>query len=160
MCIPQRALAAIGDDNNRFLLRRVHVWPNTFLLQQVRAPVLKNRPVFGDAAFQWDRVAIRAFETPSTWVDLGATFTALGVDYPRGDALKIHQMSISLSVHPLWMLAIGIVGRFSLRRDGGRFGSVKFSSSVKLPKVRDYEDFSQRQRLREGSVSSQLIVKK
>jgi len=93
-------------------------------------------------------------------VDLGATFTALGVDYPQGDALKIHQMSISLSVHPLWMLAIGIVGRFSLRRDGGSFGSVKFSSSVKLPKVRDYEEFSQRQRLREGSVSSQLTVKK
>ncbi len=88
VCIPQRALAAIGDDNNRFLLRRVHVWPNLFLLQQVRAPVLKNRPVFGDAAFQWDRVAIRAFETPSTWVDLGATFTALGVDYPRGECLE------------------------------------------------------------------------
>ena len=128
-----RALAAIGDDNNGYMSKGIRLGPNTYLGQRIRAPILKTIPRLTDKGIKWSSASLKETRSPSTWVQFGAALNAYGVIFSRGDSLVIKHGKALLPVHPLWVLSIGLLGRYSERRDKGKFGSAKRSGKHRLP---------------------------
>ena len=119
-----RALAAVGNDNNYdFISRGIHAGPDIWLLQRVKVPLLRTAPVAIDESFVLNVDAVKESNSPATWVNLGHLVSAYGVVYARGDNLKIYHARTFLPVHKLWLLAIGLAGRYGERKDKGKFRS-------------------------------------
>lgn len=110
----------------------ISLGPNTYLGQRIRAPLLKSAPRLTDGAFEGKSVSLKEPRSPSTWVQFGALLHAYWMKFSRGDSLVIKNEKTLLPVHPLWLLSIGLLGRYSKRRDKGRFGSAKGSSTFML----------------------------
>ena len=119
-----RALAAVSNDNNYdFISRGIHAGPGIWLLQRVKVPLLHTAPVTIDESFVLNVDAVKESTSPATWVNLGNLIRAYGIVYSRGDNLKIYQARTFLPVHKLWLLAIGLAGRYGERKDKGKFRS-------------------------------------
>lgn len=119
-----RALAAVSNDNNYdFISCGIHAGPGIWLLQRVKVPLLHTAPVTIDGSFVLNVDAVKESTSPATWVNLGNLIRAYGIVYARGDNLKIYQARTFLPVHKLWLLAIGLAGRYGERKDKGKFRS-------------------------------------
>ena len=114
-----KILDSIGYDTNGYLSRGIHLGPNIFLGRRIRAPQLKQigstRP--SQPELSWDPGSLKDFDTPASWVHLGALLTSYGVNFPQGDTLVMLGDSAYLPVHPSWILAIGLLGRHCRRAD-------------------------------------------
>ena len=128
-----QALAAIGSDNDGFLSRGIHAGPGIYLRQQVRAPQLRQTPVFKDETPALHGDAFRRSSSPSSWINFASIISAYGVQYARGDFLTIDGIITRLPVHRLWILYLGIVGRFGERRDQGEFHPRRRAPRMGLP---------------------------
>ena len=117
-----KALAAVGDDSHGFISRGIHAGPNIWLLQRVRAPILNLAPRYIDGGFVIDADAVHEASSPSTWVNFGILMRAYGVNTSTGDNLVIRSVRTLLPVHRLWILAVGLKGRYGERRDRGKLG--------------------------------------
>ncbi len=102
----------------------IHAGPNIWLFQRVQAPLLHKNP--GIIVEKWgslDVSALGEITSTATWVHFGRLLRAYGVQYATGDKLEIYGRRTSLPVHKLWILVVGLVGRYGKRRDMGQFGS-------------------------------------
>lgn len=120
-----KALAAAANTDNEFITKGIHAGPNIWLLQRVKAPLLKTATVLIDSTFVLDPNAFKEVTVGTTWVSLGHLIKAYGVTYSRGDSLEILRDRAYLPVHKIWLLAIGLIGRYGERKDRGKFRSTK-----------------------------------
>ena len=116
----QQALATIDDKDHRFISRGIHAGPNIWLLKRVRAPILEKAPTIIDDSFTLIVAALGETMSTSGWVHLAMLLSAYGVRFPKGDSISIHAGFTTLPVHKLWLLPIGLRGRYRARRDKGR----------------------------------------
>ena len=117
-----KALAAVGNDSHGFISRGIHAGPNIWLLQRVRAPILDSAPRSIDGSFVVDADVVNEASSPSTWVNFGILLKAYGVKSSTGDKLVIRNARALLPVHRFWLLAVGLKGRYSERKDRGKLG--------------------------------------
>ena len=127
-----KALAAAANDNE-FVTKGIHAGPNIWLLQRVKAPLLKTAPLLIDRTFVLDPNAFKEVTVETTWVILGHLIKAYGVTYSRGDSLEIRQDRAFFPVHKIWLLAIGLIGRYGQRKDRGKFKGKKRAVRVSTP---------------------------
>jgi hypothetical protein len=139
----QKALDSVGRDNNGFISNGYHLGPNIYLGRRIRVPRLKMVGVtrlFTENP-RWNAGELKEFDTPATWVRLGALLRAYGVEFGTGDDLVFRNGKTYLPVHPSWILALGLIGRYSYRRDKGRLNS-KRGSLFRLPTLRSSRNIS------------------
>ena len=114
-----KILRSIGSGTNGYLSQGFHLGPNIYLAHRIRAPLLKNfrttRPF--RPAITWDVAALKSFDTPATWAHFGALLSSCGVTFPKG-VLLLQDSSAYLPIHPSWVLAVGVLGRYSRRPTG------------------------------------------
>ena len=131
-----KALAAVANTDNEFITKGIHAGPNIWLLQRVKAPLLKTAPVVIDRTFVLDPNAFKEVNVETTWVSLGHLIKAYGVKYSRGDNLEIQRDRAFLPVHRVWLLAIGLIGRYGDRKDKGKFKSRNRVVRLSTPSAR------------------------
>ena len=110
-----QALAKVGRNNNGFLSRGIRAGPGIYLLMQVKAPHLKNAP-FPTHDFSIDAAKLKYADSPSSWVNFASLLIAYNIHCERGNHLVIEGATTLLPVHRLWILGLGIVGRYGLRK--------------------------------------------
>lgn len=114
----QKLLNAIGRDNNNYLSRGVHVGPNNWLGQRVRAPMLEGSLSLGALdslpSLKLDKLKTGPMET--SWILFGSLLEAYGIPFQRGDQLAMKQGRAMLPIHPSWIFIIGLLGRYSDRK--------------------------------------------
>ncbi len=154
-----RALAAVSNDNNYdFISRGIHAGPDIWLLQRVKVPLLHTAPVTIDESFVLNVDAVKESTSPATWVSLGHLVRAYGVVYARGDNLRIYQARTFLPVHKLWLLAIGLAGRYGERKDKGKFRSERRTAiPARAPRRAALSARESMSRDRGQSITSQLF---
>jgi len=130
-----QALAAIGNDNHGFVSRGIHAGPSIWLLQRVRAPLLDKGPKAIDSSFALNIDTIKETASESSWVQFGVLVKTYGVDFRRGDDIEIYSARSFLPVHKLWLLCIGLVGRYGDRGDKGKLASSSRVVSLATPRI-------------------------
>ena len=120
-----QALARVGRNNNGFLSRGIRAGPGIYLLVQVNAPHFKNAP-FPTHDFSIDAAKLTYADSPSSWVNFASLLTAYNIHCERGNHLVIEGATTLLPVHRLWVLVLGLVGRYGLR---------KGSERVRIPRI-------------------------
>lgn len=111
----QKTLNAIGRDSNDYLSPGYHLGPNIWLFQRVRAPMLKHAKslrAFGSLP-TLDASKMKPIDTDTSWISFGSLLEAYGIPFQRGDSLLIKEGRTLLPIHPSWILAIGLLGRYS-----------------------------------------------
>ena len=114
-----QALARVGRNNNGFLSRGIHAGPGIYLLVQVNAPHFKKAP-FLDHDFSIDTTKLKYADSPSSWVNFASLLYAYNIHSERGNNLVIEGATTLLPVHRLWILGLGLVGRYGLRKGSER----------------------------------------
>ena len=110
-----QAHARVGRNNNGFLSRGIRAGPGTYLLVQVKAPHFKNAP-FLNHDFSIDTAKLKYAGSPSSWVNFASLLTAYNIHCERGNHFVIEGATTLLPVHRLWILGLGLVGRYGLRK--------------------------------------------
>ncbi|KAK8097540.1 hypothetical protein PG984_016679 [Apiospora sp. TS-2023a] len=115
----QKTLNEIGRENNGYLSRGFHMGPNIWLGRRVRAPLLRNADslkTFGVLP-SLDASKIKTLQTETSWVLYGLLLEAYSIPFKKGDGLLVREKKALLAVHPSWILVIGLLGRFSDRKN-------------------------------------------
>ncbi|KAK7968614.1 hypothetical protein PG996_002960 [Apiospora saccharicola] len=115
----QKTLNAIGKENNGYLSRGYHLGPNIWLGRRVRAPVLREIDTLKtfEALPKLDSAKIIPFKAEPSWVAYGSLLEAYGIPFEKGDSLFIMNTGPLLPLHPSWILVIGLLGRYSDRKN-------------------------------------------
>ena len=110
-----KILNTIGNDTNGYISKGAHLGPNIYFGRRIRAPRLKNAGIIRpfQSGIHWNPTSLRNFDTIATWVHFGSLLSSYGVEYPNGDVLFMADGSAYLPVHRSWILAVGVLGRFS-----------------------------------------------
>ncbi|KAM0802739.1 hypothetical protein BDR22DRAFT_819417 [Usnea florida] len=114
-----QALATVGRNNNGFLSRGIHAGPAIYLLVQVKVPYFKNAPSLNHN-FSIDATKLKYADSPSSWVNFASLLYAYNIHCGRGNHLVIEGVTTLLPVHRLWILGLGLVGRYGLRKGSER----------------------------------------
>lgn len=109
-----KTLSTMGAETNGYISPGWHLGPNIFLGQRIKAPDLRERKF--DGIFNLDTASLKAVKTDAHWVHFGVLLEAYGMTFARGGDISIKEGKTYLPVHPSWILAIGILGRYSSRR--------------------------------------------
>ncbi|OTB17846.1 hypothetical protein K445DRAFT_20315 [Daldinia sp. EC12] len=117
-----QTLNAIGRYTNGYISPGYHLGPNIYLFQRVQAPLLTtfNIPNPFSPAIALDSTLLRDIDTKSTWILFGVLLEAYGIQLPLGDNLLVRNGKTYLPINRLWILYIGLLGRFSAGRDSKR----------------------------------------
>lgn len=119
-----KALFKIDDPSRKFVS---NVFLFGFLLRQtVRVPDLRNPPdtnILENAKLEnrpKDEI-LRLRKSTTGWVGFAQIMTAVfpGVKYGGASLLEFHDERASLPVHNAWLLALGVLHRYSMRKDYG-----------------------------------------
>lgn len=119
-----KALSKVDDPSQRFVSS---VFLFGFLLRQtVRVPDLRDPPdlsIFENAKLENRPTADSLGPRKSTtgWVEFAQIITAVfpGIRYGGSDLLDFADERTSLPVHNNWLLALGLLHRYSMRKDYG-----------------------------------------
>ena len=114
------AISAIDDDDNTFRSRGIHAGPRIWLFQRMRAPILNIAPASFEQSIPLSLDAVKEPISSTNWVQFGILLQAYGVRYRTGDKIQIRNNKTHLPVHRLWLLFLGLKGRYGERKDLGR----------------------------------------
>ncbi|KAK5112678.1 hypothetical protein LTR85_011189 [Meristemomyces frigidus] len=116
------ALEAGTADSAGYVSRGIPIGWNVRLLRRVRAPVLTKRPPVAGQCLKWNSSQELPDKESPSWVKLGAVLDGYGISYRTGDCVIIDddEKKAVLPVARIWLLVVGMIGRFGHRRDNGR----------------------------------------
>jgi hypothetical protein len=107
-----KALHAAGDANQSFIGSGIHfIGLDVRLLRRIKAPIIDKVPDELDLIF--DHKRFTETNSRATWVQFANLLLGYGMTFSRGDNLLIHRGRAILPVHRIWILAIGLAGRYS-----------------------------------------------
>ena len=119
-----QALAALDKgpaSSSGFVTKGFHVGRDIRLFRRVRAPDLKQSPNLRGQKPVWNHEAPLSPKESASWVQLGSAIQAYGLPFDRGDCLTLRGERFKLDVSRNWLIVIGLLGRFGLRPDGGKW---------------------------------------
>ncbi len=140
------ALNSIDSQNTGYTRHGLKLRGKDRFFLRVKAPLLKDPPnpekdfrktnqltVSDNARLQKER-------SNTGWVNLAAIMDTYTSDVPKGDALIIHQKQSWLPVHRFWLLAFGLLGRYSDRDDHGEVLNENNASRLIIEEEVDRKD--------------------
>lgn len=132
------ALKAIDDKNHEFVRRHFKL-PGLFFGQSINVPNLRNAPVLRDLSLRRDDRALERRHSTTSWIMFARLLNAYSIKVPLGGTLKIYHSQAWLPVHKLWILTIGLLGRYGHRIDRGRVRSAPTEARIDQRDV-DYDN--------------------
>jgi hypothetical protein len=109
-----KALHAAGDANQPFIGSGFHfVGFDVRIFRRVKAPITDKVP--DNFALQFDPGRYTETKSRATWVQFANLLRGYGATFLRGDNLCIHRGKAILPAHRIWILAVGLTGRYSAR---------------------------------------------
>ena len=115
---------------------------NVRIFRRVRAPILTKEP---DATLiapvRWDPVRYNESKARATWVQLAQLLRGYGVQFSLGDDLMIQHGKAILPMHRIWILVIGLLGRYS--PEGKSHERKRTLSIVRIPSQVRFQSPSQ-----------------
>ena len=111
-----KALQAAGETDYSFVTKGFRYFSSDIrLFRRVRAPILTKEP---DAAIiatvKWDISKYHDSRPRATWIQLAHLLRGYDVKFQRGDPLVIQNGKAFLPMHRVWILVIGLLGRYSV----------------------------------------------
>ena len=117
------ALNAIDDEGHEFVRRHIKMPGLRNFGRSIIVPNLENAPALhGQSLRRYDR-AFEKKHSATGWIMFARILHAYSIEMPLGGNLKIYQSQAWLPVHKLWILTIGLLGRYGHRADRGRVRS-------------------------------------
>lgn len=124
------ALSLIDDDDHNFVRRGIKLPGLPSIARSIKAPNLEGPPVLDGQALRRDDRALERKHSNTSWIVFMRNLNAYSIKVPLGGTLKIHQSRSWLPVHRLWILAIGLLGRYGHRADRGRAKSAPTAARI------------------------------
>lgn len=117
------SLKAVDSDlaeNGGFMSKGLKLWPGIRLFRRVRAPILTAEPTLNLTPINWHSDMRQVSKSSVSWVKFGLLIQSYRIPYETGDSLVIKSSRAMLPVNRVWILIIGLLGRFGERRDMGK----------------------------------------
>lgn len=115
------ALEAGNAENGGYVTRGIHVGPDIRLFRKVRAPSLRKTPILPESNIVWDPAVLLPSADSAGWVQFGHVLDAYHVEYRTGDCILIEEGHAFLPLSRHWLYVVGLLGRFSHRKDKGKW---------------------------------------
>lgn len=119
----QQALDALehGDaESGGFVTKGIPFWPGIRLLRRVQVPKLSSEPSLAGKTVIWDAFVPQVSSASSSWVHLARVLKSYRLNTSISNTLIIRNRKTVLEVNYIWLLLIGILGRFGRRKDMGK----------------------------------------
>ena len=120
-----KAVTAVGPDASGFITRGIKLWPNGRLFRRVRAPMIQQRPNFASYNLAWDLSRIPDRVSDAGWIQFGTLLKAYHITFSTGSRIELQRGKFYLPVHRVWILSIGLLGRYAEREDKGQINKRK-----------------------------------
>jgi hypothetical protein len=128
-----KALHDARDAKQPFIGSGIHfVGFDVRLFRRIQAPIIDKMPE--KPILLWDVARFTETKSRATWVQFASLLLAYGAMFERGNNLIIYRGKAILPVYRVWILVIGLIGRYStkesrpLRKKSERSLSVKFQT--------------------------------
>lgn len=109
-----KALHDAGDTKQPFIGSGFHfVGFDVRLFRRIRAPILDRIPE--KPVLVLDKARFIETKSRATWVQFASLLLAYGVTPERGDNLVIYHGKAILPVHRIWILIVGLTGRYTTK---------------------------------------------
>jgi hypothetical protein len=109
-------------ENGGFVSKGLYFTKDIRLFRRVKAPILRKEPQVQGHILTWNTNAKLPWQESASWVQLGAALRAYGLAYPLGDDLMYTEDGrTQLPIKPVWLLVLGLQGRFGIRKDSGKW---------------------------------------
>ena len=96
----------------------------------VNAPNLRNPPTLGDQELVRDDSVWDKKPSATGWIMFTRTLDTYGLRYSLNGTLQIHDEHSWLTMNRLWILTIGLLGRYGYRFDRGRARGVPTEARI------------------------------
>lgn len=129
----QIALKAVDTDlaeNGGFISKGLQLWPGIRLFRSVRAPILRVEPTPSRTPINRSNKVRQVSKTSMSWVKLGLLIQSYQIPYSTGDSLIINESKTLLPISKVWVLILGLLGRFGNRKDKGKISTNKGNKAV------------------------------
>lgn len=132
-----KALHDAGDTKQPFIGSGFHfVGFDVRLFRRIRAPILDRIPE--KPVLVWDKARFIETKSRATWVQFASLLLAYGVTAERGDNLVIYRGKAMLPVHRIWILIVGLTGRYTTRESRLPRGKFERRLTIRLqPSTQD-----------------------
>ena len=134
------ALNAIDDKDHDFVRKHLKLL-DYFFGRSVNVPNLGNAPALKDHLLRRDDRALERTHSITSWIMFARLFNAYSIEVSLGGTLKIHHSQAWLPINRLWILTIGLLGRYGHRIDRGRVKSAPMEARIDQRDV-DYDNDS------------------
>jgi hypothetical protein len=84
------------------------------LFRRIHAPILDKMP--DGPTLVWDAARFTETKSRATWVQFANLLLAYGVAFERGNSLVIYRGKAIIPIHRVWILVIGLIGRYSTKK--------------------------------------------
>lgn len=110
----------MGKETNGYISPGWHLGPNIYLGQRIKAPDLTQTGPLPNGIFSGiftlNTSCLKTFTTDSHWAHFGALLEAYSMKFSRRGDVVIQGGKTYLPIHPSWVLAVGILGRYSTQK--------------------------------------------
>ena len=111
-----RALQDAGAEPQPFIGRGFRfVGTNVRIFRRIRVPLLDKTPPNKLEPLKWDISRYEDTRSHASWVQLVYILCGYGVQFARGDNLIVFHGKAILPLHRVWLLVVGLLGRYSFR---------------------------------------------
>ncbi|KAF2878550.1 hypothetical protein BDV95DRAFT_557755 [Massariosphaeria phaeospora] len=120
------AIEAIDDETHEFVKGGITIWRGTTIFRRVVVPDLTRPPNSTDVKLPNPGDYVRRDsvlpKTPSRtgWITMIKALEAYSIPLPGRGELIYRDRDTWIPLHKLWLLAFGLLGRYSVRRDQGQ----------------------------------------
>lgn len=111
---------AIDDKEHEFVRRHIKLPGHFNFGRSSNVPNLEMVPALHHLSLRRDDRALERTYSTTSWIMFARTLNAYSIKVPLGGTLEIFYSQAWLPVHRLWILTIGLLGRYGHRIDGGR----------------------------------------
>lgn len=122
-------------ENGGFMTNGVQLWPGIRLFRRIRAPILTADPTLGLTPINWNSDMRQVSKSSTSWVKFGLLIQSYRIPHETGDPLVIKNSHALLPVNKVWLLVVGLLGRFGERKDMGKVSRKRIKGVISAQAV-------------------------
>ena len=132
------ALSSIDDESKEYVHPGIKIPFLPAIARTIHVPNLQAPPKLASQVLGHDDTSLNEKRSVTAWIMFARTLKAYSIIQDPTGKLRIHRFQSWLPVHRLWILVVGLLGRYGHRPDRGRLINAPASGRIDQ---RDLETF-------------------
>ena len=113
-------LSQRGAETAGYVSKGFQITSTIRLFRPFNAPDLQSAPSLDVPKVDWNNQIPLLTSNSASWIKFGRLLECYGFKYSKTNLLEVRGGQVWLPVHRIWIIIIGVVGRYGKRKDNGK----------------------------------------